>query len=142
MSVFEPSSQVWTRRMLSVLRMVSALVFISAGTMKLFGLPPLPAGAPPILPMSLPWIGGLIEVVGGTALLLGLFTRPVAFVLAGEMAVAYFRSHFPMSVFPTTNNGMPAVLFCFLFLYFVFAGGGDWSLDALIAKRRAAVRSY
>jgi putative oxidoreductase len=74
--------------------------------------------------------------VGGLAIMLGLFTRPVAFVLAGEMAVAYFKVHFPQSPFPTVNNGMAPVLFCFLYLYLTFAGAGVWSLDALLARHK------
>ena len=81
-------------------------------------------------------IGGLLEVFGGLAIVLGLFTRPVAFVLSGEMAVAYFQFHFPQSPFPTVNGGTPAVLYCFLYLYLCFAGGGAWSLDAAIARAR------
>ncbi|HEX2451891.1 MAG TPA: DoxX family protein [Gemmatimonadales bacterium] len=136
MSVFQPSSSRWPSRMLSVLRIVAGLIFFSAGTMKLFGFPPMPPGAPPVLPMSQMWIGGVLEVVGGLAIMLGLFTRPVAFVLAGEMAVAYFQFHQPLSLFPTSNNGMPAILFCFIYLYFVFAGAGAWSLDSAIARSK------
>ena len=88
--------------------------------------------------MSQLWIAGVLETFGGTAILLGLFTRPVAFVLSGEMAVAYFQSHFPQSVYPTTNKGIPAILYCFLFLYLVFAGAGAWSLDAVIARSKGA----
>ena len=80
-------------------------------------------------------IGGLLEVVGGALLLVGLFTRPVAFVLAGEMAVAYFQFHFPKSFWPTVNQGVPAVLYCFVFLYLSAAGAGPWSIDALRRKR-------
>jgi putative oxidoreductase len=90
MSVLQPYSSRWSSRMLSVLRIVAGLIFFSAGTMKLFGFPPMPPGAPPVLPMTQMWIGGVLEVIGGLAIMLGLFTRPVAFVLAGEMAVAYF----------------------------------------------------
>lgn len=136
MSIFEPSRSPWTSRMLSVLRIVAGVVFVSSGTMKLFGFPPMPAGAPPIEPMSLWWFAGVLDTFGGAAIVLGLFTRPVAFVLAGEMAVAYFQAHFPLSPLPTVNNGIPAVLYCFIYLYFTFAGGGMWSLDALIARSR------
>ena len=126
----------WRDRMLSVLRIVSGLVFISAGTMKLFGYPPSPVPLPPFSVMSQLGIGAILETFGGLAIVLGLFTRPVAFVLSGEMAVAYFQFHFPQSFFPTTNNGMPAILYCFLFLYFTFAGAGTWSIDAMIAARK------
>ena len=137
MSIYEPSPSPWTSRMLSVFRVVAGLVFLSAGTMKLFGFPanPMP-DAPPIEFMSQIWIGGLLEVVGGLLIVLGLFTRPTAFVLAGEMAVAYFQFHFPTAFWPTSNNGVPAVMYCFFFLYLVFAGAGEWSLDALIARAR------
>jgi putative oxidoreductase len=86
--------------------------------------------------MSQMGIGGVLEVVGGLLITFGLFTRPVAFVLAGEMAVAYFQFHHPQSVFPTVNNGVPAVLYCFIFLYFMVAGGGDWSLDSMVGRRQ------
>jgi putative oxidoreductase len=139
MSIFEPSP--WSDRALAVLRIVSGLVFISAGTMKLFGYPPSPAPMPPMDVMSQMWIAGVLEVFGGLAIVLGLLTRPVAFVLSGEMAVAYFQAHFPQSPFPTVNNGMPAVLFCFLFLYMAFAGAGAWSVDRAIARARARSRA-
>ena len=121
----------WTPQLLSLLRIVSAFVFITAGTMKMFAFP---AGIPPaggtVPVMSEMWIGALLEVVGGALLLVGLFTRPVAFVLAGEMAVAYFQFHFPTSFWPTINQGVPAILYCFVWLYFSAAGAGPWSLDA------------
>jgi putative oxidoreductase len=141
MSIFEPAPPPWPSRMLSVLRIVVGVVFITFGTMKLFGYPPLPPGTPPFGLMSQAGIGGMLEVVGGLLIKLGLFTRPVAFVLAGEMAVAYFQFHFPQSFFPTTNMGTPAILYCFLFLYFVFAGAGEWSVDAMIARRRRGAQS-
>ena len=137
MSIFDPAPPPWPSRMLAVLRIVTAVVFISTGTMKLFNYPPMPPGQPPIELMSQMGMGGLLEVVGGTLFLVGLFTRPVAFVLAGEMAVAYFQFHFPQSFFPTVNQGVGAVLHCFIFLYFVAAGAGIWSVDALLARRRA-----
>jgi putative oxidoreductase len=124
--------------MLSVLRIVSALLFITAGTTKLIGYPPLPPGTPTVGLLTQMGIGGMLEIVGGTLILLGLFTRPVSFVLAGEMAVAYFQFHFPQSFFPTANMGVPAVLHCFIFLYLMVAGAGEWSLDAVIARRKAA----
>ncbi len=126
-------------RMLAILRIVAGLVFISAGTMKLFGVPKSPVPMPPFHLLSQLGIGGLLEVFGGAAIVLGLFTRPVAFVLAGEMAVAYFQFHFPQSPWPTVNNGVPAVLYCFLFLYFAVAGAPEWSLDAL--RRRGVQRA-
>jgi putative oxidoreductase len=132
MSIFEPSP--WASRVLGILRIVAGLVFISAGTMKLFGYPPSPMPLPPFNLLSELGIAGILETFGGLAIVLGLFTRPVAFVLSGEMAVAYFQFHFPQSVFPTVNNGVGALLYCFLFLYLAFEGGGPWSLDALLAR--------
>jgi putative oxidoreductase len=136
MSIFEYSRSPWTGRTLSVLRIVSGLVFITEGTTKLFGFPPSPAPMPPIHIGSPLWIAGNLELIGGTCILLGLFTRAVAFVLAGEMATAYFTAHFPLSFFPTTSGGVPAVLFCFIYLYMTFAGAGPWSVDAVIARSR------
>ena len=132
---------VWTglsssSRMLSVFRVLIGLLFLSEGTGKLFGFPPLP-GAPLHLPPLL-LSAGVIETVGGTLIVLGFLTRPVAFILCGEMAVAYFKTHFPRGFFPAANGGMPAVLFCFIYLYMSVAGGGAWSLDTLIARRNGA----
>lgn len=134
MFMFEPSP--WSPYVLSILRIVAGLVFFSAGTMKLFGYPPSPTPPPPFELLSLTGIAGILETFGGLAIILGLLTRPVAIIVSGEMAVAYFRVHSPQSFFPTLNNGMPAVLFCFLFFYMAFAGGGAWSIDALIARGR------
>ncbi|MDB5224011.1 MAG: DoxX family protein [Chitinophagaceae bacterium] len=121
--------------LLSILRIVAALMFISFGTMKLFAYP---IGMPPdnstAQLMTQTGIGGILELVGGTLLLLGLFTRPVAFILAGEMAVAYFQFHHPMSPWPIINNGVATVLYCFIFLYFSAAGAGPWSVDAKLRK--------
>ena len=121
----------WAPRIRSVLRMVSAFMFMLAGTMKLFAFP---AGVPPhggtVPPLSQAGLGGVLEVFGGGLLLLGLFTRPVAFLLSGEMAVAYFQFHAPRGFWPVLNGGEPAALFCFLWLYFSAAGAGPWSLDA------------
>lgn len=124
-------------KMLSVLRIISAFLFMLAGTVKIFAFP---MGMPPDGSrvqdlMTQVGIGGLLEVIGGGLLLLGLFTRPVAFILAGEMAVTYFQFHYPQSFWPVKNGGSDAILFCFIFLYFFFAGGGSWSLDALRRKR-------
>lgn len=136
-SIFDPSPWPWTDRMLAVFRIVAGVIFITAGTTKVFGFPPGPPDMPPFDPLTQIGFGALLEVVGGAAIVLGLFTRPVAFVLAGEMAVAYWQFHAPASIFPTVNMGIPAILYCFLFLYLVFAGAGAWSLDGLIASRRA-----
>ena len=124
--------------MLSILRIVVGAVFISFGTMKLFNYPPLPAGMPPIPLVSQMGLAGTLEVFGGFLILIGLFTRPLSFVLAGEMAIAYFRGHYPRSFWPSVNMGTPAILFCFIYLYFVFAGGGPWSVDAMIARSKGS----
>ena len=123
--------------LLSILRIVAAFMFIQPGTMKLFAFP---AGVPPdggtVPLMTQAGIGGLLEVVGGALLLVGLFTRPVAFILAGEMAVAYFQFHFPQSFWTVINGGQPAVLFCFIWLFISAAGPGPWSIDAWRSNRR------
>jgi putative oxidoreductase len=124
--------------MLSVLRIIAGLVFITFGTMKLFNYPPLPQGMPPIPLVSQVGLAGVLETFGGLLILIGLFTRPVSFVLAGEMAVAYFQGHYPQSFWPTTNMGTPAILYCFIYLYFVFAGAGTWSVDAMIARSKGS----
>ncbi|HEY4173307.1 MAG TPA: DoxX family protein [Rhodopila sp.] len=118
----------WAPRLLSVLRIVAGLQFLEHGTQKFFSFP-MRAGAAPEL-MSLLGVQGCIEIVGGILIILGLFTRPVAFILAGDMAVAYFKVHFAKSFFPALSGGDPASLFCFIFLYLSAAGGGIWSLDA------------
>ena len=117
----------WAPRMLSILRIVSALIFMAHGTQKILGFP-ASAMRPELL--SLSGIAGLLELVGGALLLVGLFSRPVAFLLSGEMAVAYFIAHAPKSPFPALNGGDAAILFCFVFLYLAAAGAGPWSLDA------------
>ncbi|SIS72985.1 DoxX family protein [Paracoccus saliphilus] len=113
--------------MLSLLRIVSALIFMAHGTQKILGFP-----ASDMNPgvMSLPWIAGIMELVGGALLILGLFTRPVAFLLSGLMAFAYWMVHAPQNLFPALNGGDAAILYCFIFLYLFFAGPGPISLDA------------
>ncbi|MEZ0171858.1 DoxX family protein [Microvirga sp. TS319] len=123
---------VWTPRLLSILRIVAALIFMAHGTQKILGFP---TGASPAM-FSLPWIAGVLELFGGGLLVLGLFVRPVAFLLSGLMACAYWIAHAPKSVFPVLNGGDAAILYCFVFLYFVAAGGGIWSLDNLLRKTR------
>jgi len=127
------------KSMLSVLRIAAAFMFVTFGAMKVLALPtgPGPAGAAARF-LSFVWFGGLLELVGGGMMLVGLFTRPVAFVLSGEMAVAYFTTHFPLGFWPTLNGGVPAALYSFLWLYFSVAGGGAWSLDAVLERRLAA----
>jgi putative oxidoreductase len=131
-----------TQFTLFLLRVVAGLLFMQEGGMKLFqwfgGMPPSHA-APPV--MSQMWIGGWIEVVGGALVLVGLFTRVAAFILSGEMAVAYFQFHFPKGIWPAQNDGTPAVLFCFIFLMFAAVGAGAISLDALLASRKSHTRS-
>lgn len=119
---------------LAVLRIVTALLFIAHGTQKLFGFPVGQMGGVELL--SLFGLAAVLEIGGGVAIVLGLFTRPVAFVLAGEMAVAYWMAHAPRDFFPVNNSGDAAVLFCFVFLYLVFAGAGAWSLDGYRAAPR------
>ena len=123
----------WTPYLLSVLRFVAGLTFMSHGVAKLLKYPPLPMFAKVEL-MSLIGVAGILELVGGALLIVGLCTRPVAFILAGEMAVAYFMSHFPHGFHPLVNGGEAAILFCFIFLYIAAAGGGPWSLDAKMKK--------
>ena len=118
----------WAGEALSLLRIVAALLFLLHGTSKLFGFPPFPMDLPK--PGELLWIAAAIELVGGLLLLFGFLSRPVAFLLSGEMAVAYWMFHAPQSTFPSANMGEPAILFCFIFLLIAAAGPGPWSLDA------------
>jgi putative oxidoreductase len=118
---------VWAPRVLSILRIVAAILFFEHGTAKLLGFP-VTDRSPEFLSMG--WIAGALEVIGGPLLILGLFTRPVAFILSGQMAVAYWLAHAPQSIYPLLNGGDAAILFCFIFLYLVFAGPGPWSVDA------------
>jgi putative oxidoreductase len=127
MFISESALALWAPRMLSVLRIVVALLYLQHGLTKFFGFPGSAPAAMPFFPVIL---GGLIETIGSILLLIGLFTRPVAFIMSGEMAIAYWYAHFPRSPFPYNNGGSLAVLYCFVFLYIVFAGPGSWSLDA------------
>ncbi len=127
----------WSPRMQSVLRVMTGLLFLEHGTQKLLGFPPPPNPGAPL--SSLLGLQGVLELVGGALIVLGLFTRPVAFILAGDMAVAYFMAHAPKSFFPALNGGDAAVLYCFVFLYLAVAGAGAWGLDAL--RRRAHARA-
>lgn len=134
MSIFEPAPPPWPDRVLAIVRIVAGLIFITAGTMKLFGYPPSPVPIPPIKLASQLGLAGILETFGGLAIVLGLFTRPVAFLLSGMMAWAYFQGHAPTSFWPTINFGIPAILYCFLFLYMMVAGPGAWSIDGMIAR--------
>jgi putative oxidoreductase len=125
----------WAPRMLSVLRIVAALIFFAHGTQKLLGFPPSDFSPEAF---SLPWTAGVLELVLGALLILGLFTRPAAFIASGEMAFAYWLAHAPKSVFPSLNAGDAAILYCFVFLYIAFAGGGPWSLDAVLRGKDRA----
>jgi putative oxidoreductase len=126
-------STIWAPRVLSVLRIVDGLILLQYATAKLFGWPAVEMFEN-LKWLSLFGIAGMFELVGGTLLILGLFTRPVAFILSGEMAAAYFIEHFPRSFFPVVSEGDLAVSLCFTFLYLAFVGGGPWSLDALMRK--------
>ena len=125
-----------------LLRVVAGLLFTQTGGLILFGwfggMPGHP-GAPPM--MSQMGIGGVLEFFGGIAIVLGLGTRPVAFILSGMMAVAYWQFHAPNGAWPVQNQGTPAILFCFIFLYMAAQGGGDWSIDALLRNKREGDRS-
>jgi putative oxidoreductase len=128
--------RLWSPYLLSVLRIVAAFLFIQFGTAKIFAFPAavMPdGGTAPV--GSLAWFAGMLESFGGPFLLLGLFTRPVAFILSGEMAVAYFYGHAPQGFWPVLNQGHPAIMFCFLFLYLSAVGPGPWSLDAMRERR-------
>ncbi|GJE56120.1 MULTISPECIES: DoxX family protein [Methylobacterium] len=121
----------WAPRMLSILRIVAALLFMAHGTQKILGFP---ASSMNPAMFSLPWIAGILELVGGALLVIGLFSRPVAFILSGQMAVAYFLAHAPKSFFPALNGGDAAILFCFVFLYIAAAGPGPLSVDAQMRR--------
>jgi putative oxidoreductase len=121
----------WSPRVLSILRIVAGFLMLWHGSQKLFGFPiPLPPGAegPVIL------IAGVIEFFGGLLILVGLFTRPAAFLMSGLMAAAYFMAHAPAGFLPIVNQGELAAIYSFLYLYFTFAGGGEWNVDALVSK--------
>ena len=125
-----PVPAFWAPYLLSALRIAAAFSFMTHGTQKLFAMP-VTQPRDPVALLSLTGVAGVLEVFGGLLLLLGLFTRPVAFLLSGEMAVAYFLSHAPRNFFPVLNGGEPAMLFCFIWLYLAAAGPGPWSIDAL-----------
>jgi putative oxidoreductase len=118
---------VWAPRVLGLLRIVTALLFMEHGSQKLFGFPPSDHGSPEML--SLIWFAAVLELVGGFFILIGLFTRPIAFILSGEMAFAYWMAHSPKAFYPALNGGDAAILFCFVFLYLAFRGPGAFSVD-------------
>jgi putative oxidoreductase len=128
---FEYALAPWQPRLLSVLRIVTGLEILQHGTSKILGFPSFPAFSNASL-TSLLGASGLIELIGGSLFLIGLFTRPVAFILCGFTAVAYFMMHAPKSFFPLLNGGELAVLYCFVFLYFISSGPGPWSADAAV----------
>jgi len=132
----DASCSPWSQRLLSVLRIVTAFLFMAHGANKLFGFlaPPAATVAPLFSFMGL---AGILEFFGGLAVLIGLFTRPVAFILSGQMAVAYFMAHAPHGFWPFQNKGELAALYSFVFLYFAAAGGGVWSLDHLWRRARS-----
>ena len=139
MNLLDPARERWTDLFLAILRVVAALILMQHGSQKLFHLPPSGAPGPvaPLLLMSQTGLAGILEFFGGMLLLLGLLTRPVAFILSGEMAVAYFQVHAPRAFLPIVNRGELAVILCFVFLYLAFAGGGGWSVDGVMRRSRS-----
>ena len=129
-----PNLTAWSPRVLSILRIAVALLFMEHGLMKLLHFPGPQPGAPDPLPAML-LAAAWIETVGGGLIALGLFTRAAAFICSGEMAIGYFMFHAPQSPYPALNMGEPAALYCFVFFYLIFAGPGSWSLDAAVRKR-------
>ena len=126
---------VWTPRVISVLRIMTGLLFLQHGTAKYLGIPAMP-NFTNVQVMSLSGIAGLIELVAGVLLTLGLFTRPVAFICSGMTAVAYFIAHAPRGFYPLANGGELAVLYCFVFLFLAVAGAGLWSADAMLRDKQ------
>lgn len=124
----------WAPRVLSILRIIAGFLLLQHGLQKLFGFPagPQPQPTPPLF--SLIGFAGMLEFLGGLLLMVGLFTRPVAFILSGLMAVAYFMAHAPGGFWPVLNKGELAVIYCFVYLYFSVAGGGEWSLDRMLRR--------
>ncbi|MGZ5823709.1 MAG: DoxX family protein [Hyphomicrobium sp.] len=131
---FSEVEAAWSPRLLGLLRIVTAILFMEHGAQKLLGFPPSDHGSPELL--SLLGAAGILELAGGFFILIGLFTRPVAFVLAGEMAVAYWMAHAPKAIYPALNGGDAPILFCFIFLYLVAAGPGAFSVDG--ARQKSA----
>ena len=131
---FNEVEAAWSPRLLGLLRIVTAILFMEHGAQKLLGFTPSDHGSPELL--SLLGAAGILELAGGFFILIGLFTRPVAFVLAGEMAIAYWMAHAPKAIYPALNGGDAAILFCFIFLYLVAAGPGAFSVDG--ARQKSA----
>jgi putative oxidoreductase len=129
---------IWAPRMLSILRIMVGLLYLEHGLNKLFNFPATANHAPYQLVSLVPGLAGLLELIGGALLALGLFTRPVAFILSGEMAFAYFMVNAKRNFFPLVNGGDAVILYCFIFLYFFIVGAGVWSLDQLWATRASA----
>ena len=123
----------WSPKVLSIFRIVTGLLFIQHGAQKIFSFPAEARG--PFDLMTQMGIGGVLELVGGALIIVGLFTRPTAFILSGMMAVAYWQFHAPQDIYPLNNGGELAIMYCFAFLYLIFAGPGPWSLDTLLRKR-------
>ena len=133
-------SERWAPYAIALLRIVTALLFMEHGTAKLLGFPETEMGMPP--EWSLSWIAAWFELIGGALLLVGLWTRWVAILLAGEMAVAYWYVHAPGSFYPLVNGGEGAILYCFIFLALAAIGAGEWSIDKVIARNRSDVEGY
>lgn len=134
MSISTDRTAAYAPYALAALRIIAGLLFMEHGTQKLFGFPGLPSSG--VLPpaFGIMWVGAVLELVGGFLIVIGLFTRPVAFVLAGEMAVAYWMFHAPSNFYPALNGGDAAILFCFIFLYFAARGAGPFSVDGSRAR--------
>ncbi|HZB53479.1 MAG TPA: DoxX family protein [Reyranella sp.] len=130
---FDALAVTWSPRLLSILRIMSGLLLLQHGTAKYLNFPFVQSMAN-ASPTSLSGIAGILELVGGVLLILGLFTRPTAFILSGMTAVAYFVAHAPRGFYPILNQGELAILYCFVFLYIAAAGSGPWSLDAMRRK--------
>lgn len=128
-------NSIWAARMRSLLRIVVGFLYLQHGTSKFFNIPPTAAYGHYQM-FSLIWWAAILEIVGGLLIFLGLFTRPVAFLLSGQMAVAYFKAHAAKHFSPLVNGGEDAVLYCFVFLYFSLVGPGPWSLDAMLRRKR------
>ncbi len=133
----DATCKVWTPRILSIMRIIVGFLYLQHGTEKLLGIPHNTMFEGLHL-VSLMGLAGILELVGGSLILLGLFTRPVAFILSGEMAVAYFMAHAPGGLLPILNHGELAVVYCFVFLYLSVTGGGAYSIDAMLCKTKSS----